>query len=256
MIGPSPPTRGSHVPGRHARHRGGSIPAHAGKPATRGCAGSAMSVHPRPRGEASDRHRVVDNLPGPSPPTRGSPDRARKLLQLLRSIPAHAGKPSASRHTAPSHTVHPRPRGEATPSFRCPGRPGVHPRPGGEASSMLLAMPSSCGPSPPTRGSPRRDGRRHRRQGSIPAHAGKPPLHSAALAGLGSIPAHAGKPARAPPIPVRSTVHPRPRGEAAETFAVAQFAEGPSPPTRGSPRTRVRFPPSPRSIPAHAGKPR
>ena len=50
-------------------------------------------------------------------------------------------------------------------------------------------------------------------------------------------------------------VYPRPRGEAASKLSDDWNDQGLSPPTRGSPSARARFPGSAGSIPAHAGKP-
>ena len=131
------------------------------------------------------------------------------------SIPAHAGKPSGDVHGNARIAVHPRPRGEAR-----------------KGPSSVVTKP---GPSPPTRGSPGREAQRLPRNGSIPAHAGKPGK------GGGSRNLVA--------------VHPRPRGEATTSLPDESSKRGPSPPTRGSLVVlEVRFARR-GSIPAHAGKP-
>ena len=152
--GLSPPTRGSHRRDARQRRRGGSIPAHAGKPGQTVRPTSRATVYPRPRGEAGPVMAGNLFLTGLSPPTRGSrpwlppPPRARG------SIPAHAGKPGRDSGGA--------------------GRAAVYPRPRGEASPYPTGGPVAHGLSPPTRGSPLTS-RRHRAiLRSIPAHAGKP----------------------------------------------------------------------------------
>ena len=233
-------------------------------------------VYPRPRGEAF--HRATRSSPrrGLSPPTRGSQAEHLYGGQRRGSIPAHAGKPSASARSFSASGVYPRPRGEAI------------------LERSRTAHP--CGLSPPTRGSPdgiRAGGQRDR---SIPAHAGKPSMRTlmappptvyprprgeatAALmmaawaAGLspptrgshvhgplddkldGSIPAHAGKPGAVEVGIHIQRVYPRPRGEALEGAKHLPFIDGLSPPTRGSRSAGILHLSFTRSIPAHAGKP-
>ena len=91
------------------------------------------------------------------------------------------------------------------------------------------------GLSPPTRGSHHELDLRADREGSIPAHAGKP---CAVTAG--------GSP---------NTVYPRPRGEARVRHSSPRFVLGLSPPTRGSQAELTAAGLWDRSIPAHAGKP-
>ena len=214
-MGPSPPTRGSPDPVFQHDPVFGSIPAHAGKPCPSPGPPAAPRVHPRPRGEASTGGSHAEEGGGPSPPTRGSlPDTIARGFRA-RSIPAHAGKPTYSASPFIRASVHPRPRGEAT------------------AASPVDRI--FGGPSPPTRGSPRSPRARLAAEGSIPAHAGKPPTARDGSAGV--------------------RVHPRPRGEALRAAAGLSSSAGPSPPTRGS-RSAARRKAVPcRSIPAHAGKP-
>ena len=70
--GLSPPTRGSRVPNLNGVRDPGSIPAHAGKPASDSRCSAPTGVYPRPRGEAGRRGAVGDDAGGLSPPTRGS----------------------------------------------------------------------------------------------------------------------------------------------------------------------------------------
>ena len=152
---------------------------------------------------------------GLSPPTRGSHSESAPSSCTHGSIPAHTGKPWATR------------------CGRSPTR--VYPRPHGEAQGLAQSGRPALGLSPPTRGS--RTGVRVRRKvpGSIPAHTGKP---------FGPVPAafvHA--------------VYPRPHGEAGPPSQLAARAQGLSPPTRGSRNGRGAYGRCSGSIPAHTGKP-
>ena len=193
---------------------------------------------------------------GPSPHTRGSHQIALESQDVLWSIPAYAGKPGE--------------RG----SIR--GRRGVHPRIRGEAFPFRFPFRFRLGPSPHTRGSPRRTSRRSSSWRSIPAYAGKPPTETPSRCAdwvhprirgeaphrprrvvppIGSIPAYAGKPVAEASLPHDVRVHPRIRGEAVVVLAVEAGVVGPSPHTRGSllqhtPRGNIGG-----SIPAYAGKP-
>ena len=70
----------------------------------------------------------------------------------------------------------------------------------------------------------------------------------------GLIPAHAGKTTVAPFAAMKTGAHPRSRGENAAGVPAFDFAAGSSPLTRGKLISVVRVSPSPRLIPAHAGK--
>ena len=97
--GSSPLTRGKRSEGLGGDHRGGLIPAHAGK--TRPCpqAWRWSGAHPRSRGENRERTAArLDEL-GSSPLTRGKRALDDGPIQVARLIPAHAGKtlqPTAS----------------------------------------------------------------------------------------------------------------------------------------------------------------
>ena len=92
------------------------------------------------------------------------------------------------------------------------------------------------GLSPPTRGSRPGAGGLARRQGSIPAHTGKPGTSA--------------------PTRASRRVYPRPHGEAPKGKHSAKPVEGLSPPTRGSHIHGLPGRECDRSIPAHTGKPR
>ena len=274
--GLSPPTRGSHHTHFHDLARGGSIPAHAGKPRNAASRNRLIGVYPRPRGEATSPTTSESADSGLSPPTRGSRNLQIPDLGILGSIPAHAGKPGARIRTASARRVYPRPRGEARTTRRL----------------------TSCawGLSPPTRGSLQRNYFVAGIDRSIPAHAGKPDL--ALLRGgaqpvyprprgeavsvsiwtvrdwglspptrgsrhathpdtgaVRSIPAHAGKPQPSTTATSPKAVYPRPRGEASRWVTGSPSPWGLSPPTRGSRDPTHNRPHRYRSIPAHAGKP-
>ena len=115
--GLSPPTRGS-PPGRAVRRaRPGSIPAHTGKPDEGDDLRLAVTVYPRPHGEAHGGDGDGGGERGLSPPTRGSLHRDRGAALVLGSIPAHTGKPVRQRRRIRSTRVYPRPHGEA--SLQC-----------------------------------------------------------------------------------------------------------------------------------------
>ena len=93
--GLSPPTRGNPRAAALAREAGGSIPAHAGEPATPAESRHACRVYPRPRGGTVGLAFAAALQQGLSPPTRGNPAQRQNARRRRRSIPAHAGEPSA-----------------------------------------------------------------------------------------------------------------------------------------------------------------
>ena len=216
VVGPSPRARGS--PGHRPRKqcRLGSIPASAGKPASPSPCARWLQVHPRERGEASGNCPSQPYSSGPSPRARGSRLRRQRGERRAGSIPASAGKPAAGRAGSATCWVHPRERGEA----RRAGTPSGAP----------------SGPSPRARGSRAAEAAIERRQGSIPASAGKP--------------------TRSRQWRSRPGVHPRERGEARQPPLCDGSIGGPSPRARGSLAERPGDQRRLGSIPASAGKPR
>ena len=213
--GPSPRVRGSRRVIGRCRHRRGSIPARAGKPAVRGCGCRPGRVHPRACGEADLHHRLRNRVGGPSPRVRGSLVSLTSWSPSTGSIPARAGKPPRSTWSGMG--------------------PEVHPRACGEARDEGVFRAAVAGPSPRVRGSPGRHGGAAHGGGSIPARAGKP------WTGMGP--------------PHRPQVHPRACGEALLGCRPYAAAVGPSPRVRGSHRRRQGRHLVRRSIPARAGKP-
>ena len=153
-------------------------------------------------------------LPGSSPLTRGKLRPHAEADQAPGLIPAHAGKTSRSPARAGTPRAHPRSRGE-NPD-------------GGKYTA------GRSGSSPLTRGKHQADRPRRRKDGLIPAHAGK--TQAGTYRGMGG------------------GAHPRSRGENVLPVIGNGIGHGSSPLTRGK---RARLPrPSAGSglIPAHAGK--
>ena len=192
----------------------GLIPAHAGKTRWRSSCHQCLAAHPRSRGENAPTGVDVLLPPGSSPLTRGKLISAASGLAGGRLIPAHAGKTHSSPHSSNYCRAHPRSRGENTWLHKDTGLP--------------------TGSSPLTRGKLARHGRRHRRTGLIPAHAGK-------TRSLISSPG-------------RGTAHPRSRGENSGLRCRSRIMSGSSPLTRGKPAQHRDTETAPRLIPAHAGK--
>ena len=195
VIGSSPLTRGKRLDA-HGRVLGtGLIPAHAGKTRPSSAPCWWGRAHPRSRGENIRHPSLTRQSAGSSPLTRG------KLLAQIaawlpdRLIPAHAGKTLLRARRAGSRSAHPRSRGENVMD--------------------ATAFFGSWGSSPLTRGK------------QWWAH----PLASS----VGLIPAHAGKTRWASKTALRSTAHPRSRGENCGARGVSDYRPGSSPLTRGKP---------------------
>ena len=154
LMGRSPRMRGSQPRRQRKRLRGGSIPAHAGKPPARFPQRPASRVDPRACGEAIWETRKVVVMAGRSPRMRGSPTATCGIIPSKRSIPAHAGKPLTPRVKRWNGKVDPRACGEAPSRMYCeaPLR-GRSPRMRG-SRSLVASWPYLLR--------------------SIPAHAGKP----------------------------------------------------------------------------------
>ncbi|KXS38169.1 MAG: hypothetical protein AWU55_1647 [Halomonadaceae bacterium T82-2] len=235
MKGRSPRVRGSPRGGGRRPDAGGSIPAGAGKPITKGPCLPTFGVDPRGCGEAAVGHawrpilrvdprgcgeaqiQIDDGSPtaGRSPRVRGSPAQQYHGIVDAGSIPAGAGKPSAGRCWTPSTRVDPR---------GC-----------GEASGRVDLPTFEWGRSPRVRGSLTHSPSCEDALGSIPAGAGKP-----TCCGTGWCPAG---------------VDPRGCGEARSSTCAPTDNSGRSPRVRGSPGRGKGSCRRPGSIPAGAGKP-
>ena len=192
-----------------------SIPAWAGKPWV--CSGKAQErrVYPRVGGETRRVDWQVVLQRGLSPRGRGNHGGSGSGSASGRSIPAWAGKP----------------RQGPTPTGRC----RVYPRVGGETARNRHLGEGPAGLSPRGRGNPPCPRPGERRQGSIPAWAGKP--HAERL------------------VLHFAEVYPRVGGETVHLAAELVVYQGLSPRGRGNHRAHSDAVHARRSIPAWAGKP-
>ena len=94
-IGLSPPTRGNRPKAQLIEQALRSIPAHAGEPIDVQLVAGENRVYPRPRGGTKIPGYAFAHSLGLSPPTRGNRRLQHQLTEFIRSIPAHAGEPSA-----------------------------------------------------------------------------------------------------------------------------------------------------------------
>ena len=111
-LGSSPLTRGKPRAELASGRAQGLIPAHAGKTLSPLARPRRPTAHPRSRGENFYRLRPVQRGRGSSPLTRGKPMIISAGVQLLRLIPAHAGKTRAEGQGGATTEAHPRSRGE------------------------------------------------------------------------------------------------------------------------------------------------
>ena len=152
------------------------------------------AVHPRARGEQSERFSGHFFDSGSSPRTRGTDEERAGRAPRARFIPAHAGN-----SPPPAHP----PRG-------C----SVHPRARGEQYLDRVVMLSRFGSSPRTRGTDATVAQRADVGRLIPAHAGNSFMRTS--------------------INPFSAVHPRARGEQSNTARFRALRDGSSPRTRGT----------------------
>ena len=216
FLGSSPLTRGKPLTAIVPRGTTGLIPAHAGKTAPNGIKNFADGAHPRSRGENSIVVGMVREGMGSSPLTRGKHVKDHAGQGLGGLIPAHAGK------TVWAPTV--------------PGWRWAHPRSRGENLTTKMLLRARSGSSPLTRG--------------------KRPKANRLANDLGLIPAHAGKTQETAHVLASDWAHPRSRGENSLPHHFRHPHPGSSPLTRGKLPTSPFQTPSPRLIPAHAGKTR
>ena len=172
-----------------------------------------QTVHPRSRGEHTLAIRLAEQVAGSSPLARGTHADYGAARRAWRFIPARAGNTGAEAGRQPHDSVHPRSRGEHFPSLRRTPRP--------------------TGSSPLARGTRLSDG-----------YAGS---------GQRFIPARAGNTSGARAFSIRTTVHPRSRGEHAGRTMRRASNTGSSPLARGTPTGRSRARGRQRFIPARAG---
>ena len=212
---------------------------------------------------------------GSSPLTRGKLFERVEHGVVVGLIPAHAGKTSPGRRSAPPSRAHPRSRGENRPrDRRAEGARGSSPLTRGKPSPAQ-ARPAGQGLIPahagktcptrvgtaPTRAHPRSRGENVNwtrpaspTRGSSPLTRGKPGGPRGAHPRGGLIPAHAGKTVSRRSRTGRTRAHPRSRGENRDGATTGLVGWGSSPLTRGKPGARVEGRSPVRLIPAHAGK--
>ena len=172
-MGSSPLTRGKPRLDEASLHRGGLIPAHAGKTSGSGCARSRPRAHPRSRGENGFIQVGAPANEGSSPLTRGKPRRAVPHRQPDGLIPAHAGKTVPPAALIVAVAAHPRSRGENNPADTANQASAAHPRSRGENDYYPTGSTLREGSSPLTRGKQQSVGDSPDSVGLIPAHAGK-----------------------------------------------------------------------------------
>ena len=207
--------RGNQGAGVIAPNLGGSIPAHAGEPRCPGARPWLARVYPRACGGTSAVIYKDDGFTGLSPRMRGNPVRSCCPSLQGGSIPAHAGEPAA-----------------------CSGLRGyivVYPRACGGTEMECRDATCCLGLSPRMRGNRWPPSRTPPPAGSIPAHAGEPPLSQSSSR--------------------RSRVYPRACGGTAAGTGMTLRDWGLSPRMRGNLEGWASASSRAGSIPAHAGEP-
>ncbi len=252
--GSSPRARGTCVRGRRVNRYSRFIPARAGNVPRGRCRARRRPVHPRARGERLPSRPVRCPSSGSSPRARGTSVLPEGGLRVCRFIPARAGNVRRWRSIRDGSPVHPRARGERVRTGRGPGSPArfiparagnvsvavashhttpVHPRARGERP-VTAHRPCECsGSSPRARGT------------CLPLSP--LPLPSR------FIPARAGNVGRWTQDVIRTTVHPRARGERFGPSTHGAVPAGSSPRARGTSLAVADADAELRFIPARAG---
>ena len=194
----------------------GLIPAHVGKTGAGRRSACRCRAHPRSRGENGGREGGEAERAGSSPLTWGKLRSSQSDRLSDGLIPAHVGKTT-------------RPATPASPSWAHPRSRGENPKPPALAGCVW-------GSSPLTWGKPIDLGTRGRRDRLIPAHVGKT--------------------TRPESRSLRTTAHPRSRGENGGPPGRSGSPLGSSPLTWGKPRSARPRTAQPGLIPAHVGKTR
>ena len=198
-----------------AERRRRSIPACAGEPPTAQSWTRQTAVYPRVCGGTTLEAAVGGGVHGLSPRVRGNLPPCRTESHREGSIPACAGEPP--------------------PSAAADGAAPVYPRVCGGTVIYIGEPKDDWGLSPRVRGNPIVDLRQIPRRRSIPACAGEPGFHSAAMAGAG--------------------VYPRVCGGTEFGTDTHSVLQGLSPRVRGNPAGGGCVIAARRSIPACAGEP-
>lgn len=113
-LGSSPLTRGILVPGILKSADIRFTPAHAGNTHPEILFLLRLQVHPRSRGEYMWRVKIMPDLKGSPPLTRGIPFFGMYVCVHVGFTPAHAGNTASSEIASTKPRVHPRSRGEYT----------------------------------------------------------------------------------------------------------------------------------------------
>ena len=121
LRGSSPHTRGTPAIRATANGRQRFIPAYAGNAGAPVMSVIITAVHPRIRGERTNRSAPARINRGSSPHTRGTLTGPRPEPPLPRFIPAYAGNACAGHQSVRDLTVHPRIRGERCMATSAPG---------------------------------------------------------------------------------------------------------------------------------------
>ena len=207
--------RGNQIKKSKARMKDGSIPTHAGKPKIAEDYPELGKVYPHACGETTSRSPLNTTFKGLSPRMRGNLGKILVIIEILGSIPTHAGKPGRAVNWRLRH--------------------GVYPHACGETADIRLTVKFAEGLSPRVRGNP-----------EWPRLAWLVP---------GSIPTRAGKPTRSGPTISSSRVYPHACGETGISYRYHAFFEGLSPRVRGNRMFVVVCLEPIGSIPTRAGKP-
>ena len=213
--GLSPRVRGNLPRNAYHRSRVGSIPARAGEPSSERLPPVTCRVYPRACGGTHACSAERNDTAGLSPRVRGNHQGRKEQGSSMRSIPARAGEPW-------------RPGLPALPR-------GVYPRACGGTARVPRYRKTANGLSPRVRGNRLLPRGQERKNGSIPARAGEPPVDR----GSG----------------LKLEVYPRACGGTLHPTTLHVPAGGLSPRVRGNPGAtpcRQRWG---GSIPARAGEP-
>ena len=276
-VGSSPHTRGTRYCTNNECETFRFIPAYAGNEQTVRVARLTWPVHPRIRGERSQRAPRTLATSGSSPHTRGTRPSGGPPPGRKRFIPAYAGNAPEGRPHCPASSVHPRIRGErgfgkdavfyaygSSPHTRGTPHPDAKCRPplrfipayAGNATTRLpVSRPRSV--------HPRIRGERQFVMTPVSTSIGSSPHTRGTLSSSRQsshhcrfIPAYAGNARRTPSLRRRATVHPRIRGERGNRARSLCSDCGSSPHTRGTRPSGVQNRPYKRFIPAYAGNAR
>ncbi len=118
--GLSPLTRGTRKHGIQFDDVARFIPAHAGNSPRQTLRGVKPPVYPRSRGELDAGSSFRMRSHGLSPLTRGTHEKLRDEMAVIRFIPAHAGNSPRQSTQLPMKSVYPRSRGELIPVLQMP----------------------------------------------------------------------------------------------------------------------------------------